>query len=123
MKKYLRLYTIVLSMILYLLTVKAIRPYVYDSQNHFSIFKFLLGVLPNFLGSIMVFWLYRTINSSVKTAIVFSLLTPVFMELERYYVGYIPFDIYDILASIFGVFIAYVLDRNYFNENFRIKLV
>lgn len=71
----------------------------------------------------MVFWLYRTINSSVKTAIVFSLLTPVFMELERYYVGYIPFDIYDILASIFGVFIAYVLDRNYFNENFRIKLV
>ncbi|WP_157614037.1 hypothetical protein [Pseudotamlana agarivorans] len=52
---------------------------------------------------------------------ILSILLPVFMEFERFYVNHLPFDIYDILASIFGVLVAYVLDRNYFNENFTIK--
>ena len=77
---------------------------------------FVLGILPNFIGAAMVYLVYLKLNISKLKSIIFTMAIVLFMEFERFYNQNINFDIFDILASIFGVLVFYYLDNNFLNK-------
>ncbi|CAM1359661.1 membrane hypothetical protein [Tenacibaculum xiamenense] len=89
---------------LYLSINKLLRPYVYLNFPE-TIIAFILGILPNFIGAAMVFLVYLKLNISKLKSIIFTMAIVLFMEFERFYNQNINFDIFDILASVFGILI------------------
>ena len=100
---------------LYISINKLLRPYVYLYFPE-TMIAFVLGILPNFIGAAMVYLVYLKLNISKLKSIIFTMAIVLFMEFERFYNQNINFDIFDILASIFGVLVFYYLDNNFLNK-------
>ncbi len=105
---------ICLGFIIYLVVVRIIRPYFYQFSELEEI-NFILGILPNFIGSLILFLTLVSIpNFSKWVAVLFVLSVVIFMEFNRFYVDNISFDMYDIVASIFGLVIGGLMaDKRY----------
>ncbi len=99
---------IAICLLFYVLNNVYIRPYVYDSVENRAI-VFLVGVLPNFLGTLMFGAYVRCFvtKSFVKTFVI-SMSLPIFMEVERYFYGNHNFDFYDLIASAIAVVVIFI---------------
>ncbi len=96
--------TILVLFSIYWVLVKVIRPYCYESLEDLYVLNFVLGILPNFLGALLLCITLNFIPKlSQKAIISMTMGLVIFMETERYYNQNIPFDIYDIIASLLGV--------------------
>ncbi len=84
--------------------VKVIRAICYESLEDLHVLNFTLGILPNFLGALLLCITLRFISKLSQKAII-SMTTGlvIFTETERYYNQNMPFDTYDIIASLLGV--------------------
>lgn len=97
---------ILVLFILYILNNKVIRPYVYLKLNC-QLCSFVVGVLPNFIGTLIVFIaLHFYLNYSIKKNILFNLVLVLFMESERYLFHNASFDLFDIISSIVAILLC-----------------
>ena len=108
-KKKLLLY-MVLVLIFFTFFIKVIRPYSYQNYPELKSINFVLGLMPNFLGTILVFLMYNSLleASKIKSAI-YTMVLVFFIEIERYFYEGKAFDVYDIIASIIAIGIVLLL--------------
>ena len=110
-KKKLLLY-MVLVLIFFTFFIKVIRPYSYQNYPELKSINFVLGLMPNFLGTILVFLMYNSLLevSKIKSAI-YTMVLVFFIEIERSYNQGTVFDVYDIIASIVAILILYGISK------------
>ena len=106
---------LVVVFIIYTLNQKLIRPFIYAEYTN-QLLLFIEGLLPNYLGSILFYFLLKKILLNThKEAFIATMVLVLIMETERHYMQHFPFDPYDILASVLGVFTIQLYDC-YFNK-------
>ena len=108
---------ILISFIIYIFNQKIYRPQVFSNSESNEYLVFILGIIPNFLGSIMTFltclFLFKlenkkSIRKIIITSFLITLTLVIFMELERFINQNMKFDFFDILASILALIICLI---------------
>lgn len=114
LKRFFFTFTIIFFLlILYIALVKLFRPFIYSNYINLNFLVFIVGVAPNFLGSIMMYLLMSLIpKMKVSVIIFFCIFLILFIEIESFYNRNISFDYFDILASLVGIFLVHTIMKN-----------
>ncbi|MDN3620178.1 hypothetical protein QWY81_12000 [Polaribacter undariae] len=108
---------VLVSFIIYIFNQKIYRPQVFSNSESNEYLVFILGIIPNFLGSIMTFltclFLFKlenkkSIRKIIITSFLITLALVIFMELERFINQNMKFDFFDMLASILALIICLI---------------
>jgi len=108
---------LLLLTVVYALNRHYIRPYINANVDSSSI-QFLFGILPNFLGAIIMFIFFRYIVlKSVKGTFLCINIYIVCHELLNFLTDNINFDFYDILATVTATVVMSLIDFKITSSN------
>jgi hypothetical protein len=105
------IYLLLLSLTtVYFLNRHLIRPYVYKNIENNDI-KFIFGIIPNFLGAIILFIFFRYIlQNSVKYVFFFINIYAICHEIINHLCDKIQFDPFDISATLLATILMSLVD-------------